>query len=317
VVVENLANGEVREGMIPDDGRFRVSIPADALDHFERREPAGIPDPPDPEGVYTVPGNAGLGDLLVVTIYDVDGLMVDQIDTFREDGAKVQGVTYPKDSPLVAGSSGLGRIRGTPSTRRLAQVVAMATEPGDPIAYAPHFFDEPFEALGGQPANVLLIPTPGDMVVSINSEIAVARAAGLIERHEPDPRYGMTIDQWLVETQVVRGLEEHGPWTQASGEPALFDADDLDEGLDDYQASSDAPLRITIDTTSGTSGMRIPYVNPTGSHGFGAPDTTLAFDIHTFSLNQVARYLATRGQEISDDVCMEDNSCDWLQPEAR
>ena len=40
-------------------------------------------------------------------------------------------------------------------------------------------------------------------------------------------RYGMTIDQWLIDRQVVRGTEEFGPYTCADGNPCLFDADDL------------------------------------------------------------------------------------------
>jgi hypothetical protein len=196
-------------------------------------------------------------------------------------------------------------------------MVAMAIEPGDPISYAPHYIDEPFEALGGRPANVMLVPTPGDMVVSVNSEISLARAAGFIERKEIDDRYGMTVDQWLIDTQVVRGLEEFGPWTDSEGQSILFDPDDLDDGINVYDEPSDAPLRITIETDSGVSGMRIPYVNPTGSHGFATPDSSLAFDINLFSLNQMARYLQTRGEVISDEPCMATDDCDWIAEEAQ
>lgn len=316
VVVENLANGEVREIFVPADGRFRVSIPADALDYYDKRLAAGIPDDGPVEGeVYTVPNNAGLGDPLVLTVFDAEGRVVDEVSTFRQDGMH-QGVTFPAGSPLVAGSAGLGRVRAAPSTRRLMQVVAMATEPGDPIAYAPHYFKRPYKALGGKQTNVLLIPTVGDMVVSVNSEIALARATGMIEMDEVDPRYGMTVDEWLIDRQVVRGLEEHGPYTTITGEPALFDPDDLDNGMDDYGAPSDAPLRVTTSTQAGLSGMRIPYVSPSGSHGFGTPDGSLAFDINTYSVNLVARYLGTAGTEIPDDPCLEDNSCPWHQDAA-
>ena len=150
-------------------------------------------------------------------------------------------------------------------------MVAMVIEPGDPISYAPHYMLDPFPELGGQPTNVMLVPTPGDMVVSVNSEISLARAAGFIERKEIDPRYGMTVDQWLIDTQVVRGLEEFGPWTNNAGEPILFDPDDLDNGTNMYDEPSDEPLRATYETSAGVSGMRIPYVNPRGSHGFTTP----------------------------------------------
>ena len=114
-----------------------------------------------------------------------------------------------------------------------------------------------------------------------------------------------------LQQKATRGLEEFGPWTTIDGSPALFDPDDLDNGTDDYGAPSDAPLRIEVQTESGVSGVRIPYVSPTGSHGFGAPDATLAFDINTFAMEQAARYLSTLGTEISDDPCLESQSCPW------
>ena len=145
-------------------------------------------------------------------------------------------------------------------------------------------------------------------------KFTLARAAGLIEYEDIDPRYGMTVDQWLIDRQVVRGLEQHGPWVDAEGNPALFDADDLDNGTDVHQAPSDAPLRVTISTESGVSGMRLPYVDPEGSHGFGLPDPNQTFDINSFALHQIARYFQTHGQVISDDPCMADHTCDWLRP---
>ena len=152
------------------------------------------------------------------------------------------------------------------------------------------------------------------MIVAVNAEIALARAAGLVNFEDVDPRYGMTVDQWLIDRQVVRGLEQPGPWTDGAGNPALFDPDDLDEGLDGYGVPSDAPLRATRITDAGVSGMRMPYVSTTGSHGFGLPDPTLEFDINTFAIHQVARYFQTQGQVLTDDHCMEDHSCDWLRP---
>ena len=316
VMVTNLANDEVRRGWIPDDGTFRISIPCDALDYFEKRVATGMPDTGPEEGViYSVENNAGLGDPLLIEVYDAHGQLVSRMDTFEVDGIH-EGVTYPAGSPLVAAAAGLGRIRAASGTRRLMMMVAMVIEPGDPISYAPHYMLEPFEELGGQPTNVMLVPTPGDMVVSINSEISLARAAGFIERKEVDERYGMTVDQWLIDTQVVRGLEENGPWINDAGEPVLFDADDLDNGINIYGEPSDAPLRVTIETSAGVSGMRIPYVDHNGSHGFSTPDASLAFDINTFSLNQLGRYQQTRGTEINDDPCMATDDCDWIPEEA-
>ena len=308
VIIENLHNGELREGLIDDNGAFRISIPADAPDPYEKRALTGMPEPYDGD-VYEVENNDGLGDLFTITIYDANDDEIAFIDTFETEVLH-EGVTMRAGSPLVAGSSGLGHTRGSPDLRRLISVSSAALEPGDPISYAPHFNDP---LLSDEPTNVLLMPTPGDMIVCINTGIALARAAGLVEWRETDERYGMSVNQWLIETEVVRGLEQHGPWVNDAGESILFDADDLDNGTDDYGAPSDTPMRSTIDTSSGQSGLRLPYINDTGSHGFGMPDPSLSFDINSFSIYQIARYVQTHGAEISDDPCLSDGSCDFFR----
>ena len=45
---------------------------------------------------------------------------------------------------------------------------------------------------------------------------------------------------------------------------------------------------------------------------FGLPEPSLGFDIHSFAINQIARYLQTGGQEILDDPCLESGDCDFL-----
>jgi hypothetical protein len=314
IQVENLVNGVVKHFDIPADGRLRVPIAADAADPHEKRLIAGIPLGEDPgDGIYIASDNQDLGDALIITVWDENGSEVAHIDTFEID-AKFEGVTYPAGSSLVATSEGLGHQRGSPSLRRLTSFSGMIIEPGDPISYARAYSIEPFEALGGEPRNVLMMPTPGDMIVAINAEIALARAAGFVDFENIDDRYGMTVDQWLVDTEVIRGLEQYGPWTNPDGVQVLFDPDDLDNGTDDYGAPSHAPLRVTTQTSSGMSGMRLPYVHPNGSHGFGLPEPLIGFDINSFSVNQIARYFQTRGQEISDDPCMADHTCEWMAP---
>ena len=44
--LENLANGEVRHARIPEDGTFRIAVPADGMDYYEKRVAGGIPDIP-------------------------------------------------------------------------------------------------------------------------------------------------------------------------------------------------------------------------------------------------------------------------------
>ncbi len=313
VRLENLDNGEVREGVINADGTFRVGIPADAADAHEKRTIAGMPaEGPDLEATYSVPDNADLGDFLEITIWDADGGRIGVFDTFEQDVTH-EAVTHRAGSPLIALSEGLGHIRSTPDYRRLVMALAMVTEPGDPIAYAPHLYTDVFPHMKG-PVNHIIVPTPGDMIVSINTGIALARAAGLVEWKETDERYGMTVDEWLIDRQVVRGLEEHGPWRDELGNPVLFDADDLDDDSDELGAPSDEPLRISLETDSGVSGLRLPYVETGGTHGFGLPNPSLPFDIHSFSINQIARYFQTGGTELSDDPCLATWDCDHILP---
>ncbi len=314
VRVENLTNGEVREGDVRDEGRFRVAIPADALDAAEKRLAAAIPETgPEEDRAYGIADNEGLGDRLRITIWDADGEEVAVFEHFEAESA-FEGVTVDDGSPLVALSSGLGLIRGTPRLRRVIQSLAMITEPGDPIAYAPHVLDEPFPELFDGPVPMLQVNTPGDEIVMINAGIALARAIGLVDRHTVDDRYGMTADDWLIARRVVHGLEEHGPYTGVDGAPALFDADDLDDGTDGTGAPSEIAYRAAVPLDQGITGLRLPYVDTTGSHGPSNPDPDADFDISTFMFNQIAHFLYVRGAEISDDPCLATNDCDHLRP---
>lgn len=310
VTLENLDNGEVREGFVPADGRFRLGIPADAASAWEKRALAGIPETGAHAGDrYVFPDNTKAGDRLRITFEDATGEEIASIDQWAAD-VGFQGATYAAESPLVAAAEGLGKIRGTPDLRRTAFIFGAVLEGGDPIAYSRQLTEMPFS---GVPRNMLLVPSPGDTIVSVNAEIALARGAGWLDDTVADERYGMTVDRYLVDRGVVSGIEEFGPYICADGTACLFDADDLDNGLDAYAAPSDSPpLRVTLSTDSGTSAMRLPYVDPHGQHGFGLPDPDAAFDISTFMVMQIASYFADEGQSVSDDPCLEDASCDWI-----
>jgi hypothetical protein len=310
LVITNLDNGEVREGFIPADGRFRVSIAADGLDPFEKRAASGMPPTGPVAGtVYEVAGNEGLGDRFVLEFYDADGGFVSRIDEW-EDAVLHEGVTMAAGSPLVAGSHGNGQIRASAKLRKLSVALASALEPGDAISYAPRYLDDPELT----PINIAIVPTVGDSIVSVNTGVALARAAGLVPWRTVDERYGSTVDQWLIDRRVIQGLEQYGPYTNSAGQPVLFDIDDLDDGTDGYEAPSDAPLRSTRTTSSGVSAFRLPYVQPTGTHGFGLPNPSLPFDINTFAIHQIAWYFKSGGQEYTDDPCLEAADCDFLRP---
>ena len=83
-------------------------------------------------------------------------------------------------------------------------------------------------------------------------------------------------------------------------------------GLDGTGAPSDEPLRLTLETDAGVSALRLPYTSTRGSHGFGFAQPSQPGDQNSLALNQIAYYFMTGGQEMSDDICMADFSCDWL-----
>jgi hypothetical protein len=309
VVLENLINGEVHEGLIPTDGTFRIAIPADAASAFEKRALAGIPEAgPEAGTTYWIADPLTAGDALSISLYTADGTLVHTVDTWEAD-TLFQGVTYPAGSPLVAAAEGLGHTRASPELRRIGFVFSAILEPGDPIAYGRQLTDEPFN---GVPRNIVLMPTPGDSIVSVNTGIALARSAGWLEDAVIDERYGTTVDRFLIDHRVVQGLEEYGPYVCTDGAPCLFDPDDLDQGLDATGAPSEAPLRVTVDTSEGVSGLRMPYVRTTGTHGFATPEPDRAFDMATFATMQIATYFHYDGQTLSDDLCLEDSSCAWI-----
>ena len=314
VVVENLTNDLRAEGYLPVDGRFRLHIAADGARAVEKRELADIPE----NGAiglnpYTVPDNEGLGDLMRVRLQTADGVDESVLDTWQTDVLH-EGVTMAAGSPLVAGSYGSGYIRATPEVRRVASLFSAILEPGDPIAYSPLHFQRPVEDLGGQPVNVLHMPHIGDNIVSINTGISQARAMGLIGNDVTDSRYGMSVDHWLIDRRVVHGIEERGPYVCDNGQPCLFDADDLDGDIDPFGEPSDEPLRATVETARGVSGLRLGYPEQGGSHGVPLPDPEAEFQPVVYLVSLVAGYVLFDGEYIPDDECMIDMSCEWMPP---
>ena len=269
VVLKNLVNGEKDEIIVPADLKFRLSVPADALVASEKRVAVGINEDASNAPVPTM-DTLKLGDALQLELYSgPTDLLSQRISQFGFD-VSFHGVTYQAGAPLVSPAIGFGMKRGTPKLRRFLAFASMFIEPGDPVAYAPHLFldplvdDQTIQALHGEETdllqpetNALFIPTAGDTNVPVNSEIAQARAGGVIEYLKAGKDYCVTgdmcpdslsgksspvcdfIGKCLTENQVIalnyayEGLYNQTrfdtpPWNDPR--EVLFDLDDLDDG---------------------------------------------------------------------------------------
>jgi len=309
---------DVRYVPIPVDGAAtRVHIAADALGVSERAALLGLPVKHE-EGyeVPEVPAGVLLGDELIVRIRAggelEPGEVRREVKTF-EHPITFMGATWPEGAKLVAPAGGFGHRRATPDFRRFFSIAAALLEPGDPIGYAPHYSLDPLPAdydTAARPgAHVLHVPTIGDMNVPVNTGIAMARASGALSAAE---------HRILIDNYVVEGVENLERWKDGAGAGVLLDPDNLSEGTDGFDVPRLAePLRATHeDALGGESGLRLPYASPRGSHGFGEPDPTKAFNVGNYSIQMIGRYFQLRGQKgaIVDDRCLADDTCDFIVP---
>lgn len=348
VAVRNLATGKEYSAMAtsascydPDNGSnhqwraafgpcVRVNFAADAARAGEKRVKLGITlkDP----GPKDIANTSDFGDRLRVEIRDgATGSVKQRVTTFEQD-VVFQGGRYRTGSPLVSLSEGFGLMRSGSDFRKFLGVSAIILEPGDPVTWAPHYFQDPIDYSDTEPglvmgANVLDVPTIGDMNVPINTGINIARAAGMIPLFQPDARtftisttgqtftaYQFSQDDVILKGWVNEGLWRLNRYTDAYG-GLLLDLDNLSEGRDFTSTSPigfprtvprlDPPLRATVATKTGVSGMRIPYMDPRGHHGFDIPHPGMDFDVDAYMIHLIGRFFQTRGTEIHDDICLE------------
>ncbi len=338
VTLINTRNGQTRSVVATAGGAFRLPIAADALDPLQKRRLTGLTPNKDPTQWLPVTDPTTLGDPLRIEIRSSsdascfpncsDAANV-VIDHFQVD-VPFQGTIYPAGSRLAAVQAGFGLIRQTPAFRRFMTIAQTVLEPADPINYAPLFMQRPVDySNAGETrppgANLLVVPTVGDMNVPVNTEISMAKAAGILSVSDVDPRYGKPQIDVLIENYVPEGLyrlQRCGAYCQqngGSGLPQQFDIDNLSGGLKTWPASQaptfptflqlDPPMRATVSGAHGTSGMRIPYVSAQGAHGFGIPDPTAQFDINTYMAYFIAEYFRSGGQHLEDNPCYATASC--------
>ena len=312
-------------GTADASGNVRVAFSADwPTLSVSSKLPAGSP------GAVTV---LTPGDGLQI---EISGSTTRTINTFGFD-TSFYGVTYRAGDPLSAPARGYGRTRNTPELRRLVQIAQTVLEPADPINYAPFYFQNQLAArLGAGPAPTLVLGTVGDPAVPTSTAIALARAAGMVEMKQPDPAYGIPIDQVLIESGVVEGVARtqrfasttFGPRVTLEGHVRCDGGADCtgDVLVDPSGYSCDAaganctdgliaprlnpPLRqqllrpVTLaDKTTAFSGLLLPYLSRTGQHGFSSPQPQKLFDMDRFLANLIGRYFETRGHEVQFDPC--------------
>jgi hypothetical protein len=321
VVARNLANGERGCTVVSAERTFRVAVQSDlgdpvALDFYH--PPALVLG--DTE--CTVAGGR--------TAYAT-------IDRFGVE-VRFQGERYPATAPLVAVAEGMGLRRASPEMRRFMGLGQLVLDPADPAVYAVSLMKRPitYPTLGEKTgAHALVVTTIGDMNVPASSGVNLARAAGLVEYRENDPRFVHTL----------------GRFTATDGTPVHLDVENFGDGKDLWGDTvprlPNERFRSTLrlgfgetDPLGGTSAAIFPYGSPTGRHGFDSPgamrddwrkacaercatagdaaecscDASDVHDIGFFMFNLMARYLITDGQELKADQCLSRNDCDWVQP---
>ncbi len=255
-------------------GRLRLPIAADWPLLSSMTRPSGDPSlAPRVTVQVTRPG-----DRLQITVISSTGTRL--IETFELPdraanvaAARFFGVNYGAGAPLVAVARGFGYTRNTPEFRRLMGLSQTILEPGDPVNYAPHYFKDPLlvgdpsdSTVPRAPANVLVIGTSGDPGVPINTAISLARAAGLVELKQPDPDYGIPVDQVLIQSGVVEGVAKLSRYASTTYGPraALGSHLRCDPGSDCTSPGLVDPTGYSCDATGGncTDGYAAPRLNP-------------------------------------------------------
>lgn len=353
VLVENLNNGDRGTAWVSERGFFRTAAASDAVNAIDRRPILGMDDTAtEPVRVPDVETLDRLGDRLRVTFYVGDTEAVRTVVESFDRDVTFQGTVYPAGFPLVAMQEGLAQERNTPEYRRFFGFAQYAIAQGDPGVWAARYFMDPVDASydsnwrpGRQ--HVLVMPTAGDNNVPTHTGITMARNAGLLgswlrdeslpaehgwrELHTPDPRYGVSIDEELVDRYVVEGDQRLQRYADnPDGPNALYDIDNPSNGLaafscgpSDWSGSEQGcppelagqeiffglphpepgrELRLNRARGDGTyDAFRVPVLRPAGQHGIYNAQAFRVWDNDAYMVNYTVRFLGTGGR-MADDV---------------
>lgn len=333
MVVENLVNGERGCGYINAAGTVRTALESDRGDAIALRIY---------RGPALVTGNdkcqvvAGLEPIAELTSFQVE--------------AEHQATTFAAGAPLVALEDGLGLRRGSPELRRFMSFAQLALDHGDPGVVARHLSKEPLTYPGtGQTSgsHAIIVTTMGDMNVPASSGVSVARSAGFIDYLNPDPRYGKSENQLLLDTHTAEAVNVLGRYSAPEVDPrgVHIDIENFSQGRDPWGEAIprlDPPLRDGFgetDRLGGVSGAIFPYAVPAGEHGFALPGQmsdwmidacrrdcnetgedpcgcsgAATFDVGMFMFDMLGDYFASGGMRVDPDLCHSDGSCPGTPP---
>ncbi len=302
-VLENLDSEEHRCARVQPNGHLRIAVSSDVgqrlrLSLYDKELPTR-----EREGC------------------DIVGTPTKVIDTFAE-GFTYNRIEHKAGSPLVALADGFGLRRGNPELRRMLGIAQIALDAGDPVNIAPFIHRDRELTYGtGETVStrILYLSTLGDPGVSTASGVALARAAGLVNFRDVDPRYNKTVQQMLVDVGLVEGVDGSMRYTDKLGAGVLMDVDNLanlvPEGDGFDQPRLDPPLRNIRKNDAkvgGISAQLFPDMTPHGVHGFPVPSPTKPFDLGSLLINQFVHYMVTHGEVLDFDLCQMKWSCSWI-----
>jgi len=305
VVVRNHATGKYRCARVQAGELFRAAVACDEGDVLDLRFFRGpLPASTEDKAGCAVPADAT--PYLEVSAFDQE--------------VKWQGKTFPAGNPLVALGDGFGVRRGSAEMRRFISIAQLALDAADPVNFAPNWHERTLRYGTGEVVRTrgVVSTSIGDMAVPASTGAAIARAAGLLEYRVKDPRWGKTPNQLLIDTGTMDATERIRRHVNGSEESVLMDIEDYasvpgtPDGYDVPRLSP--PLRLVGEAprVGGMSGAVFPFLVPRGAHGIDFPNPARPFDVGTFFINTMVRYLATDGRTWQLEACAEDNSCAWL-----
>jgi hypothetical protein len=252
-------------GTADAEGRLLLPIAANWPSLQATVVPRELPQPPQVQVQVIAPG-----DRLQITVFPQGTGTPRVIDTFALP-TRFDGVDYAAGAPLTSPARGFGLSRNTPALRRMLQLVQLILDPADPVNYAQHWSRELLAARTGSedgrvagPANALIIGTSGDPAVPISTTFSLARAAGLVELTQPDPAYGVSIDQVLIRSGAGEAIAATRRFDDPSGGvfAALPGHVRCDPGAD---CTGDVLIDLTgysCSSGSCTDGLQAPRLDP-------------------------------------------------------